>query len=209
MAISTYDELQAAIASWMDRSDITASIPDIISMGEAGLNRELEGVAADATLTGTVGSRAIDISALSLRTPIALFITDGTNEYELRNMPDGSFPYSTAQADPQIWAIDGSNINFDCLLDSAYSFRFRYTAQFALSDANPTNWLLTTHPDLYLAACIAWGGKFVADDAAVQRYGGMIESMIASINRQESRKKRGKLSVDPALSTIRRGHYQW
>jgi hypothetical protein len=41
MAIGTYDELQTAIASWLDRSDLTATIPDFITMFEAVANRRL------------------------------------------------------------------------------------------------------------------------------------------------------------------------
>jgi hypothetical protein len=51
MAIGTYDELQTAIASWLDRSDLTATIPDFITMFEAVANRRLRVRQMGATTT--------------------------------------------------------------------------------------------------------------------------------------------------------------
>ena len=70
MALSTYDELKASIASWMERSDMTTVIVDCVTLAEARLNRELGPVETDASLTGTVDSRSLDISALSMVEPI-------------------------------------------------------------------------------------------------------------------------------------------
>jgi len=35
MALTTYTELKASIADWLNRSDLTAAIPDFISLAEA------------------------------------------------------------------------------------------------------------------------------------------------------------------------------
>lgn len=212
MAITTYSELKTAISEWMDRTDLTdEKLADIISLGEAGLNRELELLETDATITGTASSREIDVTSLSVREPISLFINYQAQEYELLKKPEGSFPYTNNVQEPRIWTMDGETIKFDCLLDAAYSFRFRYTSWFSLSDATPTNWLLNKYPDLYLSASIAWGAKFVADDGTRARYAIDAAAMIQSINWLESKKNKGSLNVDPALSIIKRryGFYRW
>ena len=41
MAISTYAELKSAVATWINRSDLTIQIPDFISLTEANMNRTL------------------------------------------------------------------------------------------------------------------------------------------------------------------------
>src|SRR5262245_15894630 len=41
MAITTYAQLQTAIASWLARSDLTATIADFITLFEAAANRRL------------------------------------------------------------------------------------------------------------------------------------------------------------------------
>ena len=41
MALSTYSELKASIADWLNRDDLTSVIPDLITLCEADLNRRL------------------------------------------------------------------------------------------------------------------------------------------------------------------------
>lgn len=203
MAITTYSELQTAIQSWMARSDLSGSVADFIALAEARLNRELNFTAeTDATLTGTANSRTISISSLSIVSPIALFLQDeDDDEVLLTNKPDGTFPYEDDTGEPSIWAIDGTNIDFNCLLDQAYTFRFRYQGRFALSVSSPTNWLLTNHPDIYLAASIVWGGAFTEDDAKIGLYKSILDEGIPSVRKAFQRNKRATLTVDPALTS--------
>lgn len=200
MSISNYTELKAAVTTWLSRGDIATQSADCISLAEAALNRELPAVETDVTLTGTLNSRIIDISAQSCVEPIALFVAEtALDEVELTPLVDGTFPYRVSSGYPRAWAIDGSNINFDCPLDQAYPFRFRLRQRFALSDAAPTNWLLTNHPDLYLAASIVWGGVFIQDDPTMARWASILNSALPSVRSVITQNKRATLLVDPAL----------
>ena len=146
MAFANYSELQTEILAYTERSNQSAKVPGFIQLAEAKLNRKLSAVETDTTLTVTVGSRSIDISSLSLIAPITLHIVVGGDEIEVTQKDDGDILYLQANAQPTEYAIDGTNIDFDSPCDQAYSFRFRYRERFALSDASPTNWLLTNHP---------------------------------------------------------------
>ena len=213
MSISTYSELQTAITDWMDRADLSGNAEDFITLAEASLNRELEAVEADVTLTGTASSRTIDISAYNVIEGINLWLTDPDGEdEEIRLTPKaaGTFPQTSDTQQPEIWALDGDYITFDSLLDQAYTFRFRYQGRFALSDASPTNDLLTNHPDVYLAACIVWGGLYTKDQSSIQVYATALDSFIKKTKTHLAQRKRSQLTVDPTLSLIRsnrRGYY--
>ena len=41
MALTTYTELKASLADWLNRSDLTTTIPDFISLAEAQIERQL------------------------------------------------------------------------------------------------------------------------------------------------------------------------
>lgn len=209
MSISNYTELQASVGNWMARSDLSGDAADFIMLGEAALNRELDPVETDAALTGVVDSRSIDISALPMDEPIALFIKDSvtSDEMELTPKTDGTFPYQSTSGQPRYWSIDGSNIDFDRPCDQAYSFRFRYSERFALSDSAPTNWLLTNHPDVYLAATLIWGGLFTRDSEIGSTYAQVLDRAVPSIKHKIAQKKRALLTVDRALQDINRRHY--
>ncbi len=213
MAISSYAELKTAISTWTDRNDLTDSqLAEIVALAEAVLNRELQMVESDATLTGTIGSRAISISSYDILEPVAVFLvdTDMNREVELIQKADGQFPYYTDNGEPSVWSIDGDNINFDCPLDQAYTFRFRYKGKFALSDSVTTNQLLQDAPDVYLAACIVWSGFFVEDTTRIQMWAQVFESGLRSIKNQMGKLRRGTLTVDPMLVTnAPAGSYRW
>ena len=210
MAITTYSELKTEIADFMDRSDLTdAKLETIISLAEATFNRELKMVESDVTLTGVASSRAIDISAYDIIEPVALFLAEtDDDEYALVQRSDGSFPYLDVEGKPTIWAIDGDYINFDRKLDEAYPFRFRYRGKFALSDASPTNQLLTDHPDVYLAGCIVWGGLFVQDAGRTQAFASLLENFMRGAKHKLAMNRRGKLLVDNALLSHPSAGYQ-
>lgn len=210
MAIGNYSDLKAAITTWMSRGNVAGQAADCIMLAEAALNRELNPVEIDVTLTGVQDSRSIDISTQNCVDPIALFLADtGCDEVEMTRKDDGTFPYRSSSGYPRFWAIDGTNIDFDCPLDQAYPFRFRFRQRFALSDDAPTNWLLTYHPDVYLAAAIVWGGIFIQDDPAAARWISILNSALPSVRNIIAQSKRGTLTVDPALQRRRRYTNGW
>ena len=210
MALATYDDLKASVSTWMARSDLSGNVADFIMLGEAHLNRELPAVETDATLTGVIDSRSIDITSLSLVSPIALFLVDANgDETELFPRSDGTFPYSGTPGEPRIWALDGSKIDFDCPLDAEYSFRLRYRQKFALSDSAPTNWLLTNHPDVYLAASIVWGGVFAQDSQIASIFEAVLNKGVPAVKSAIAQTKRAVLTVDPALQPRHRRGVDW
>lgn len=208
MAISTYSELQTAITEWMDRSDLSGSAVDFITLAEARLNRKIEAVETQATLTGTSASRNVDISSLSVIEPMNVYLADsaGADETEIAIRPAGSFPYDDTAGFPGFVAVNGGNLTFDRPLDAAYSIRFQYRGRFALSDAAPTNDLLTYHPDVYLAASIVWGGVYIADSSKVQGFKALLDEFIAETKNHISQKKRGVAVPDPALVSLTRSY---
>lgn len=209
MAISNYSELKAAVADWMVRNDVTSSAGDFVALAEASINRTLGPVNTDATLTGTEGSRRVDVSALSIVQPIALHLVVYGDEEQVTLRPDGSFPYLDVSAQPSFAAFEGDFIDFNTLLDQPYSMRLTYQARLALSDAAPTNWLLTQHPDLYLAACIAWGGLYIEDDAKAAKWESIASRALREVANVESRKRRGKLVTEVAELVPSPAGYDW
>lgn len=200
-----YAWLVAAVSNWMARSDLTGDVADIIQLGESALNRELGPVEIDTTLTGTVGSRAISVSSLSIVKPIAVFLVDtsSSDEVGLTQKTDGTFPYLSTSSRPVYWTMDtvggGDNIEFDCPLDTAYTFRFRYQERFTLSSSITQNWLLINHPDLYLAAVLLWGGLFTRDSDFYGAYSNILATGIPGVKSIIAQRKRAVASVDAAL----------
>jgi hypothetical protein len=211
MALSNYGDLKLAVSNWMARADLSGDAADFISLAEARLNRELDPVELDATLSGVISTNRIDVSALSVESPVALFLAEtGLDEAQLTPKADGTFSYLATAGRPRFWAMDGNNayIDFDRPLDSNYPFRFRYRQRFALSDSAPTNWLLTNHNDAYLAAVLMWGGLFIRDNPYAGTFKPILDEAMPEIRHQIALSKRAELTVDRALEDIGRQYYR-
>lgn len=199
MAFSTYTELKAAITDWMDRSDVSGSAADFVTLAEAEFNREIEVVETDVTLSGVAGSAVVDVSAYSIIEPMSLFATVNGDDEEIEFRAPGSFPYSDDQGLPGFVALNGTNLKFSQPLDQSYVLRFRYRGRFALSDAAETNDLLTNHPDLYLAACIAWGGVYTVDSEKIASHLALVERLMPGVKSHYAQRKRGVITPSPEL----------
>lgn len=209
MALSTFSDLKASVSTWLARSDMAGMAEDFITLAEGQLNRALDPVEATATITATPASRTIDVTAHAVEEPIALFMADALNgdEREVLKKADGTFPYVADANEPHIWAYSNNTITFDRPADQAYSFRFLFTQRFNLSNSAPTNWLLTYHPDIYLAAVLIWGNILKRSGDEATPFVMVLEQGLPAVKRQLAQSKRGVLTVDPALSSIGRNHY--
>jgi hypothetical protein len=207
MAIANYTDLQAQVADFMARSDISGNVADFITLAEARLNRQIEPIATSTVLTGTVNSNILDISSLSMIEPISLYVDGAVHEFNVLPRPQGSFPYYDIPATPSEWCIDQDRILFDRPLDLPYTFRFTYQGKFALSDLAPTNSFLTNFPDVYLAASLFQACLYVKDDAGMAQWKAISDEGISEARSTIAQSKRGTLTVDPMLT--RAGRYSF
>lgn len=199
MTVSTYSELKTAIADWMARSDISASASDFITFGEARLNRSINPVATTANLTGTIGTSVLSVASLGIVSPVSLYGEDGGDERLILQQANGTFTIEDEDGFPDIWALEGGNIIFDCPLAEAYSFRFVYKGKLALSDVSPTNSFLIDFPDVYLAAAIYWGCVYTQNMQSAGNWKAILDEGLFEAKSTIAQSKRGTLSVDPML----------
>jgi hypothetical protein len=179
MAITNYTELQSAVIDWAHRPGDTAfaaRVPDFISLAETRIARTFvpRGVEIEVELLMTPGSRFVALPA-DFDNPIALWLKAWLPRQQLMQRPPDQLPVTeNVSGYPQYWSIDGENIAFDLLAESAFPFEFRYTQTFALSDANTTNYTLTNFPNLYLFGALVESCGYTMEDARLplweQRY---------------------------------------
>lgn len=202
MALSTYTELKAAIADWLNRSDLTSQIPDFIRLTESRLNREfsIRTIKSDVSLTGTVGSRSIALPT-GFREALNLWIlrSGARNEIKRYINPDLLTVDPNNASEPYYWAVDGANIVFERPCDQAYSFVLRMEGSLTLSDAAPTNLILTNYPDLYLFGACAEAGPFLRDNDLAATFEAKFQAALTDARAKESRSdKLTTLRTEPA-----------
>lgn len=165
MSLSTYADLQTQVANWLARSDLTAYIPDMITLFEATAARRLRvrAIETDATATPTNGQAALPSDFLSMRrltllsTPYAELQYVGPQDWA--NFWDTS---STTTGTPQMFTLEGNVIKLKPQGDDTANLEIIYYAKTpALSGT--LNWLYTNHPDAYLFGTLAEANAFNKD----------------------------------------------
>lgn len=190
MPIGTFSELKAAVASWIKRSDLTASIPDFITLAEARFNRELRTrqQMTGTSLVCTPGTATIALPA-GWAEFISLKLANPSRVLVPRSVRAEAEAYiDTETGAPVSYAIQGSDIVLGPTPDLDYSIATVYYANVpALSDGAPTNWLLTAAPMLYLAAAMAEACPFVWNDERTQVWEGKYMAELESLRTADRR----------------------
>lgn len=166
MALSTYSDLQASLANWLERADLGMFIPEFIALFEAKVNRTLRVGAMETTedLTGTDGVFDLPTGFLGARKVASTF---GPLEQASPEWAAERYPTNTGGL-PRYYTIVGSKLT---VFPASNSLTLvYYKALPALSDAAPANWLLTSHPDAYLFGSLVEAGTFVSDPVKAEFY---------------------------------------
>ena len=209
MALTNYTELQASIADWTHKTNLTTVIPDFIALAEARFAREITTInmETDASLVAVVGSKYVALPS-DFNGAIALWNTYWQPRTELRYLDPVQMPSDTDTAStPQYFTIDNTNIAFDIEADIAYPLTFRYLKKFALSSGSPTNTLLTDHPDVYLAGSMVEAAKYILDDQMLGKWKALLDDAMREVKRSEARNKSlSTLSVDVGITKGRKSN---
>lgn len=166
MAISTWTELKAAVASWSHRSDLTTIIPDCITLAEARMNDMLvlKNMESDEPLTLTLNQNYVTLPT-GFVSPLAFWLVVTSERLPLQMVLPQALPYYSTAAQPSFWAVDATNVRFECPADSAYSAYLRCIKQSNLGASVATNYLLTKRPDVYLAGSMVEVAKYLRNPA--------------------------------------------
>ena len=206
MSIATYSELQTAVGNYLDDTSLSSFIPDWITMAESRINRDIGNIRTswvDGVLTATPSSRSVALPSTFVEAS-ALFLTTDDQYKRLIPFFPGTIELKTADGTPEMWCVNGANIDLDCPCAAADTFILRYRAKWTLSDSAPTSWLLTNHPDLYLSSTLVEAYAFRGNEASALRWEQRYRMAAEEIDRNEARNVSiVPLSVDAALMPLR------
>jgi len=166
MAIGQYSELKTAVANWLTRSDLTARIPEFITLAEDYVAQEFRIRAMETSSDLTISSQTTALPTRYLET-IRLYI-DGDPVQRLGYMKPLDFWERWASArtgKPQFFTIEGENYVFGPAPDSTYTGKCLFYQRFAaMSEDSDTNWILENARGLYLYRALLEASPFIGDD---------------------------------------------
>ena len=190
MALATYSDLQAAIASWLNRTDLTSYIPDFIALAEERIYRGLRVKGIESGLLDTINGGVISVPSDYLELKSAYLDCSNSCLLERASVEDiyRLYPQRSSSGKPQYIAREGSNFIFGPYPDSAYSIRGIYYAKpAALSATNTANWLTQNAPSLLLFGALAEAAPFLKDDERVMIWEAKYAAQMDETNRADKR----------------------
>ena len=196
-AISNYGELIAHLRDMADDAGYSRDAIDAsVRKAEAFFNRELrvpdmEKVAALAVSSATT---PLPSDFLALR---AIF---ATNEpcHRLRSMSPAAMmaSYRQQSGTPMAYAIEGRQLRVAPFATSDLTLLY-YAAIPALTDSQPSNWLLDAHADLYVAGAMYHMARRERDADGQAQAAQEVGDIISSVNAAGSRARWGAAPLSP------------
>lgn len=183
MSISTYSDLQTAVANWTKRSDLTSIIPDLILLGEKYLFRyaRTRDMEEDLNVTISSGLAAVPADYVELKTAYI----DGTPIKKLtRTGLDAlltQYPLRTGSGTAKLIARNGSNFEFGPYPADGDVLKGTYYKSLT-SIQSSANALFTNNPDLYLAASLAEAYDYIRNDEQKAFWIAKRDQILASVN---------------------------
>ena len=181
MALGTYAELKTALATWVNRSDLTSRMGDFVTLAEAEIRKDVRCQAMETLATGTLTGETLDFPTGFIWAK-RLKVDRYVQEYMT--------PADYADLDEQ----DDTSARFTIIGQKFYilngasgdSYSLIYWKAFTAFSADAdTNWLLTNHPDVYLWAGLKQIAIALYDTEEAARCDGLYRAAVVKVNRNE------------------------
>ena len=203
MALNTFSALKTSIANWLNRSDLTDEIADdFIKLTEADFNAKLRIRQMEQIDTVTINAETVTVPTgfISVR---SFYILSG-NKYPLEYLtPSNLFETrgGSRTGRPRAYTIEADNeteqFRFGPSPDTSYTgYLSFYKAIAALSDSNTSNYILSTHPNIYLYGSLYHAANFLGGMDPDQKQN-WLQMYIAALERCENNDKQDSYGGAP------------
>ena len=190
MAITTYSELQTAIADWLNRADLDQKIPEFITLAESTLNDVLRSsdMVTNSTVALTSGRATLPSDALEIvYAQVASTPTEPLEQVTPQQLTMLRRTRTRNAANPRFFAIIGREMVVTPTPASGSLDIDYYQRIPALSDSNTSNWLLADAPHVYLYTSLLHATPFLMDDARYQVFSNTVsQQVMAAVKSQQT-----------------------
>lgn len=191
MALSTYTELKTSIADWLNRDDLTAVIPDFVSLAESQIERRLPVQKLVKRATATIDTPFFAVPADYVYAK-SLILTSASPTQQLvfisQDEMDAKKVILLTTGKPRYFTAVGGQFEVLPAPDGSYTGELTYVARLEkLSGAVASNWLLSQYPDAYLYGSLLQAAPYLRDDERIAVWGSLYEKAIEEIIVQDQR----------------------
>lgn len=182
MALTNYGELQTSVASWLNRTDLSGTIPDLIYLGRNRVWLDLVKLAgasvletsATGTTTGTISMPSDWLATRSLKVEVSGVQTEMRPVAPAAGMSSSGVPVD--------YYLAGTGVVLSPVPDGTYNYTLRYFAKLAswTLDAD-TDAIFSKFPHLYLYASLLEAQPFLMDDPRLAVWTTLYNERLATV----------------------------
>jgi len=197
MALTTYTELQAAVADFLNRDDLTNTIPTFIKLAESQISRDLLHWKQQKRVVTTLNERYENLPNDMIK--IHNVVLDDQDQVKPASDSEiGRYKANSENvaAQPVYYTLNSGQIEFIPAPDQDYELTLLYSARItSLSDSVEDNWLLLDYPDIYLYGTLLQSAPYLQEDARLQVWAQLYSAAIANANAQSENVQFGGSSL--------------
>lgn len=184
----TYAGLQASIAAWINRTDLTAVIPDFITLAEAKIGRDLRlrKQVVSTTLSTVASTRGVTLPTdwLEFETVTLAGSPDRRLNFVSQEQLDYTYPNADQTGQPSLYSMEGDQIVFGPTPGGVYSIDIAYFQKFTALSLG-ANWLFTNHPNIYLNLALSYACHYIKDAKRTAEYLDLYERDKTALQEQD------------------------
>jgi hypothetical protein len=177
-----YTELQAAIASFLNRQDLTSVIPTFVSLVEANLNRVLRHRSMLGRATANLDTDFTLLPSDFLEAKNIQLNTNPVTSLRFVTIEHADLLKDGTTGQPQYYTLVGDTLEVVPSPDTSYTVELVYYKKLPALSSNSTNWLLTAHPDVYLYGALMQAAPYLKNDERLQVWGSLYTAAISDLN---------------------------
>jgi hypothetical protein len=177
-----YTELQAAIASFLNRQDLASVIPTFVSLVEAHLNRTLRHRSMLGRATANLDTDFTTLPADFLEAKNIQLNTNPVTSLRFVTIEHADLLKTEATGQPQYYTLVGDTLEVVPSPDASYTVELVYYKKLPALASNSTNWLLTAHPDVYLYGALMQAAPYLKNDERLQVWGSLYTAAVSDLN---------------------------
>lgn len=202
-AISDYANLVAQIKLWLDRgNELDALVPTFVANAENYMNRILRTPEMEAVVPLTVvdGVAPLPLDCLAVRNVIA-----NSGPLDQLSPAERVIAYGALRGDPAAYSIVGRQITLAPICDQGVTLIYWQRIP-AISTQTPSNWVLDSHPDIYLYGALAAANAYIDDPERIARWSAAFEAGVDQISVSANKSRwGGPIIARPNVANVRGG----
>lgn len=191
--VADYASLVTAVTDFLNRSDLSAFVPNFLQNAQARLYKNLRIRAMETALSLTTSSGVAAIPATYVELKYAYVNSSPVNMLK-RTSPQQiyqQYPDRTISSTrPDLIATEGTNFIFGAVpVDGTIIKGIYYARLPLLSGSNTTNWFITDAPDLLLYGALLEAEPFLNGDERALTWKALYDMAFKAVEDEETNQK--------------------